>query len=162
MAHALIARFRSNTVHPMATLQLEQLFRACDSRGSGYLDRGELRRLCHQFSISSHDADAIFEDLDHDNDGKINFTDFEKGFKDFLTQLPGSPPEVSECSQPSTPEALPIKDGGATLYRCGQSIDKTADAVPKGDDDDAARVWNIQRAWQNLTTEMAKAGNMIK
>ncbi len=34
------------------------------------------------------DADIIFYDLDHDQDGKISFDDFSFGFRDFVT--PGS------------------------------------------------------------------------
>lgn len=154
----------------MATLQLEQLFRACDTRGTGYLDREELRKLCHRFSISSQDADAIFEDLDHDEDGRIDFHDFEKGFRDFLTQLPGgdTPPE------PETADAAGGGSGNASganasaprpselqkALRRASTIEYRRDSVINGGDD-IAKLWNTQRAWGNLTTELAKSGNVI-
>lgn len=155
-------------VDPMATLQLEQLFRACDTRGTGYLDREELRKLCHRFSISSQDADAIFEDLDHDDDGRIDFRDFEKGFRDFLTQLPGgdTPPESETADDAAA--------GGATganaraprpselqkALRRASTIEYRRDSVINGGDENA-KLWNTQRAWGNLTTELAKSGNVI-
>ncbi len=37
------------------------------------------------FQIGNEDADAIFDDLDHDGDGRISFEDFSFGFRDFLT-----------------------------------------------------------------------------
>ena len=37
------------------------------------------------FQIGNDDADAIFDDLDHDGDGRISFEDFSFGFRDFLT-----------------------------------------------------------------------------
>ncbi|XP_037528174.1 ras and EF-hand domain-containing protein [Rhipicephalus sanguineus] len=155
----------------MATLQLEQLFRACDTRGTGYLDREELRKLCHRFSISSQDADAIFEDLDHDEDGRIDFHDFEKGFRDFLTQLPGgdTPPE------PESADAAAAGGGNASAanasaprpselqkaLRRASTIEYRRDSVINGGDD-IAKLWNTQRAWGNLTTELAKSGNVIE
>lgn len=143
----------------MATLQLEQLFKACDTRGSGFLDRDELRKLCHRFSICSQDADAIFEDLDHDTDGKIDFQDFEKGFKDFLTQLPGSPPDLSGTSPLST--TSDVTDPAGHRFSVGSVDQKVENGPPGSADGDGVKVWNTHQAWQNLTTELARAGNMI-
>lgn len=67
---------------------MEQLFRRCDTTGTGYIDKDEFRDLCAGFDIGSDDADVIFADLDHDGDGRISFEDFSFGFRDFLT--PGS------------------------------------------------------------------------
>lgn len=148
----------------MATLQLEQLFRACDTRGTGYLDREELRELCHRFSICSQDADAIFEDLDHDEDGRIDFDDFQKGFRDFLTQLPGgsTPPDAeSDCA--GSDGAGPRPSELQKALRRASTIEYRRDSVVNGGgDDSASKMWNAQRAWQNLTTELSKAGNVIE
>lgn len=147
----------------MATLQLEQLFRACDTRGTGYLDREELRELCHRFSICSQDADAIFEDLDHDDDGRIDFDDFQKGFRDFLTQLPGgSTPPDAESDGAGSDGAGPRPSELQKALRRASTIEYRRDSVVNGGgDDSASKMWNAQRAWQNLTTELSKAGNVI-
>ncbi|CAN7940390.1 unnamed protein product [Ixodes hexagonus] len=144
----------------MATLQLEQLFKACDTRGTGYLDRDELRKLCHRFSICSQDADAIFEDLDHDSDGKIDFQDFEKGFKDFLTQLPGSPTDLTGTSPASTTSEM--TDAAGHRFSVGSIDQKLDNNHPRVEDGGGVKVWNTHQAWQHLTTELARAGNMIK
>ena len=68
--------------------KLEQLFRRCDTRGTGFIDQKEFRDLCRDFDIDNNDADIIFYDLDHDGDGRISFDDFAFGFRDFVT--PGS------------------------------------------------------------------------
>lgn len=132
----------------MATVQLEQLFKACDTRGTGFLDQEELRKLCSRFSISSQDADAIFQDLDHDRDGKIDFDDFKKGFSDFLSLYPiGS---GTGDSVPASPTRIPSVDQPSGRR------ESVADVGQQGD-----KVWSTHRAWQNLITELAKAGNMI-
>lgn len=64
--------------------KLQQLFLACDTRGSGYIGRHELRQLCQSFEISSDDSDLIFDDLDQDRDGWLSFEDFCKGFRDCI------------------------------------------------------------------------------
>ncbi|CAN7950375.1 unnamed protein product [Ixodes pacificus] len=144
----------------MATVQLEQLFKACDTRGTGYLDRDELRRLCHRFSICSQDADAIFEDLDHDSDGKIDFQDFEKGFKDFLTQLPASPADLTGTSPASTMSMM--TDAAEHRLSVGSIDTKVENNHSKAEDGGGVKVWSTHQAWQNLTTELVRAGNMIK
>ena len=62
--------------------QLEQLFLACDTDGSGYIGRQQLRDLCRGFDISGDDSDLIFADLDRDGDDRISFSDFCRGFRD--------------------------------------------------------------------------------
>ncbi|KAJ9586006.1 hypothetical protein L9F63_020344 [Diploptera punctata] len=69
-------------------LQLEQLFRACDKRGTGHIGPSEFRELCAGFEIDPIDSDVIFTDLDHDGDGQVSLEDFAWGFRDFLA--PGS------------------------------------------------------------------------
>ncbi|XP_077500954.1 uncharacterized protein LOC144111506 [Amblyomma americanum] len=148
----------------MATLQLEQLFRACDTRGTGYLDREELRKLCHRFSIGSQDADAIFEDLDHDEDGKIDFHDFEKGFRDFLTQLPGgsTPPEPEADGANGNGDSVGAKPSELQrALRRASTIEYRRDSVVNGGEDGMSKLWNTQRAWGALTTELARSGNVI-
>ncbi|XP_076347452.1 ras and EF-hand domain-containing protein-like isoform X2 [Tachypleus tridentatus] len=124
----------------MASAELENLFKACDTRGTGYLGQEELRDLCAKFGISTQDADAIFEDLDHDGDGKINFEDFSKGFTDFLT-LSSTPPRKEIVL------ANPIQKQPFDSYS-GSCLDDEKKQV-------------VFQAWQNLTNELGKAGNLI-
>ncbi|XP_022250748.1 ras and EF-hand domain-containing protein-like isoform X3 [Limulus polyphemus] len=70
----------------MASAELEDLFKTYDTRGTGYLSQDELRNLCAKFGISVQDADAIFHDLDHDDDGRIDYEKFSNGFTVFATQ----------------------------------------------------------------------------
>ena len=68
--------------------RLDDLFRACDTKGVGHIGPEEFRDLCTKYGIVDKDSDVIFNDLDHDGDGQIDFEDFCYGFRDFLT--PGS------------------------------------------------------------------------
>ena len=70
----------ADTVSPQN--QLEQLFLACDTDGTGYIGRQQLRDLCRGFDISGDDSDLIFADLDRDGDERISFADFCRGFRD--------------------------------------------------------------------------------
>ena len=65
--------------------QLQDFFKTCDPDGTRSVDAEAFRDLCSRLNISSQDADLIFEDLDVDNDGKISFGDFSKGFSNFLS-----------------------------------------------------------------------------
>jgi hypothetical protein len=95
----------------MSQQRLEQLFKRCDTRGSGFIDKAEFRDLCAGFEIGDDDADVIFADLDHDGDGRISFDDFSFGFRDFLTPgarrgsvqlgLAASSPGPAPARQPS-------------------------------------------------------------
>ena len=97
----------------MSQERLENLFSACDRRGTGFIDSQAFRELCASFDIEGEDADSIFTDLDHDGDNKISYDDFAFGFRDFLT--PGArrgsiqlglspPPDTSKLIQNSSRE----------------------------------------------------------
>lgn len=70
------------------SLRIQELFKACDTKGTGSIGPPEFSDLCKKFGIADKDSHVIFIDLDHDGDGKISFEDFTHGFSDFLT--PGS------------------------------------------------------------------------
>lgn len=72
------------------TAQLQDFFKTCELDGSQCVDIDSFRDLCSRLNISSHDADLIFEDLDLDHDGKISFSDFSKGFSNFLSSSSNS------------------------------------------------------------------------
>lgn len=84
-------------VPTMSQMRLEQLFKRCDTKGTGFIDEEEFRELCAGFEIGNEDADVIFADLDHDGDGRISFEDFSFGFRDFLT--PGAKRGSTQLSQ---------------------------------------------------------------
>ncbi|XP_042224644.1 ras and EF-hand domain-containing protein homolog isoform X3 [Homarus americanus] len=73
--------------------QLHQLFRTCDREGKGFIVEEELRELCSSLGIAADDSDIIFSDLDQDQDGKISYTEFSKGFTEFLN--PGVEAQVT-------------------------------------------------------------------
>lgn len=54
--------------------------------GKGYIVKEELRDLCSSLAIADEDSDVIFTDLDRDMDGKISYTEFSKGFIEFLNR----------------------------------------------------------------------------
>lgn len=75
------------------TAQIQDFFKTCELDGSQSIDVDAFRDLCSRLNISCHDADLIFDDLDVDSDGKISFSDFSKGFSNFLSS--SSVPEVN-------------------------------------------------------------------
>lgn len=65
----------------MATVDdLNRIFEIVDSDGSGYLDKEKLRRICPQ--LSTTEIDAIFDDLDADQDQRISLKEFTEGFQE--------------------------------------------------------------------------------
>lgn len=70
----------------MAENQLEKLFKECDVHGTGFLGKDGMRELCARVSVCVQDADVIFQTLDTDGDGKINFDDISTGLLEFLSQ----------------------------------------------------------------------------
>ncbi|XP_055946182.1 ras and EF-hand domain-containing protein-like isoform X2 [Argiope bruennichi] len=69
----------------MMAAQLQQFFKACDPEGTRSVDIEAFRDLCSRLNIAKEDADVIFEDLDLDRDGRISFTDFSRGFSNFIS-----------------------------------------------------------------------------
>ena len=115
----------------MSQERLENLFSACDRRGTGFIDSQAFRELCASFEIDGEDADSIFTDLDHDGDNKISFEDFAFGFRDFLTpgvrrgssQLALSPSEQSKTNQ-SPREQSSLELGQKFSKKSSSSINK--------------------------------------
>lgn len=92
-------------------MRLEQLFKRCDTKGIGFIDKDEFRELCAGFEIGNEDADVIFADLDHDGDGRISFEDFSFGFRDFLT--PGAKRGSTQLSQNQSSSRISRQDSMA-------------------------------------------------
>ena len=70
-----------STAHEEA---LERVFAAFDLQNAGYIEKDGLKKLCENFALSEEEVDAIFNDLDHDNDGKLTKQDFLYGFEGVL------------------------------------------------------------------------------
>ncbi|XP_074596490.1 ras and EF-hand domain-containing protein-like isoform X2 [Brevipalpus obovatus] len=92
---------------------LWDIFRACDTDGSGYIGKEEVTSICDKFGISNIDANNIFIDLDRDGDGQISFEDFREGFKDYEKCVkesvdPSSADEISETNLPEKSAYLQI------------------------------------------------------
>ncbi|XP_076353660.1 uncharacterized protein LOC143248799 [Tachypleus tridentatus] len=122
----------------MASAELEDLFKTYDTGGTGYLGQEELHDLCAKFGTSDQEADAIFQDLDQDGDGKINHEDFSKGFTNFLT-LSSIPLAKDIVIQSRTQSDGP-------------------DPNSSGDEDKKEIAF---QTWQNLMKEIGKVGNLI-
>ncbi|XP_067138671.1 ras and EF-hand domain-containing protein homolog isoform X2 [Centruroides vittatus] len=84
----------------MAENQLEKLFKECDVQGTGYLCQEGMRELCARVSVCVQDADAIFQTLDTDGDGKITFNDISTGLLEFLNQNSNS--QKDGCKTPDS------------------------------------------------------------
>ncbi|CAL8109883.1 unnamed protein product [Orchesella dallaii] len=98
-----IPKSSSSSSRTMHNYRIDELFKACDTKGRGVIGPDEFRELCNKFGISPSDSDVIFIDLDHDGDGSIDFEDFSHGFRDFLT--PGSRRgslQISPITDPNT------------------------------------------------------------
>ncbi|GAB1598925.1 ras and EF-hand domain-containing protein homolog [Argonauta hians] len=65
--------------------KLQQLFRACDLDGSGYIDQSELATVCAD--MSTDELNNVFEELDTDGDGRISVDEFTHGFKEISGTL---------------------------------------------------------------------------
>ncbi|XP_072216076.1 ras and EF-hand domain-containing protein [Excalfactoria chinensis] len=61
--------------------RLRALFLACDANGSGRIEREDFAALCSELRLRPAEAEAIFQRLDSDRDGAINFREFARGFR---------------------------------------------------------------------------------
>ncbi|KAG8181561.1 hypothetical protein JTE90_017311 [Oedothorax gibbosus] len=92
------------------SVQLQHFFKTFDPEGTKSVDREAFRDLCSRLNIANDDADVIFEDLDLDLDGRISFTDFSRGFSNFMStadeanvaQAQASAMEAEESSEEAT------------------------------------------------------------
>ncbi|NWR79361.1 RASEF protein, partial [Centropus unirufus] len=77
--------------------RLRALFLACDSSGSGRIERDDFAELCAELRVQPAEAEDIFQRLDSDRDGAITFPEFARGFHRATRQrTSGSEPEGRE------------------------------------------------------------------
>ncbi|KAL2327315.1 hypothetical protein Fmac_020742 [Flemingia macrophylla] len=53
-----------------------------DKDGSGYITRDELQQACEQFGLKDYQLDEIMRDIDQDNDGRIDYSEFTAMMQD--------------------------------------------------------------------------------
>ncbi|GBN96113.1 hypothetical protein AVEN_228831-1 [Araneus ventricosus] len=108
--------------------QLQQFFKACDPEGTRSVDIEAFRDLCSRLNIAREDADVIFEDLDLDRDGRISFTDFSRGFSNFIST-------TEACDVSSIQDQDPEIDSGnsdeATKQHVWTTLTNEAERVGK-------------------------------
>ena len=67
------------------TVELEERFRylakaflSADSDRSGYLDSGEIRRLCNMYNLPTNDVESVLRYVDINGNGRVNYNEFAK------------------------------------------------------------------------------------
>ncbi|GIX68036.1 EF-hand domain-containing protein [Caerostris extrusa] len=122
--------------------QLQQFFKTCDPEGTRSVDREAFRDLCSRLNIATEDADVIFEDLDHDRDGRISFTDFSRGFSNFIST-------TEACEISSIQDHEPEIDSGnteeATKQHVWTTLTNEAERVGKKNSDEGKLKWLAER-----------------
>ncbi|KAK7392740.1 hypothetical protein VNO78_21187 [Psophocarpus tetragonolobus] len=53
-----------------------------DKDGSGYITKDELQQACEQFGLEDHQLDEIMREIDRDNDGRIDYSEFAAMMQD--------------------------------------------------------------------------------
>ncbi|KAK4326132.1 hypothetical protein Pmani_003320 [Petrolisthes manimaculis] len=153
--HQVSTTRRSSLGGVSATSQLQALFNTCDKQGKGYIVQEELRELCASLAIAAEDSDVIFTDLDQDEDGKISYDEFSRGFTEFLN------PECdvqatrrfSVCKDTRETTAMLTEDGGD-----GGGVGVVV--MVEDEEAERRRRESVYQAWNNLTqnlTELSKA-----
>ncbi|KAK8749157.1 hypothetical protein OTU49_015705 [Cherax quadricarinatus] len=123
--------------------QLQQLFRTCDKEGKGYIVEQELRELCLGLGITAEDSDVIFSDLDEDQDGKISYWEFSKGFSEFL-----NPDTEARANR-----RFSIGTGSAAEEEDEEEVERRVD------EEELRRRESVYQAWSCLTSSLAQLTN---
>ncbi|GFR22242.1 ras and EF-hand domain-containing protein [Trichonephila clavata] len=118
--------------------QLQQFFKTCDLEGARSVDREAFRDLCSRLNIAREDADVIFEDLDHDRDGRISFTDFSRGFSNFVSTA-----DICEenSMQHQDPEIVSGNSDEVTKHHVWTTLTSEAERVGKKNSDEGKLKW---------------------
>lgn len=66
----------------MSRPDLRRLFSACDLNRSGEIELEDFCGVCRELGVSSWQVSPLFNKLDVDNDGSINFNDFTAGYEE--------------------------------------------------------------------------------
>lgn len=108
------------------SVQLQHFFKTFDPEGTKSVDRDAFRDLCSRLNIANEDADVIFEDLDHDRDGRISFTDFSRGFSNFMSTT-----DEANVADAQEPEMDAESSEEATKHHVWTTLTNEAEKVGK-------------------------------
>ncbi|XP_043939644.1 ras and EF-hand domain-containing protein isoform X2 [Protopterus annectens] len=119
--------------------RLQQLFHACDSNGSGFIEKEEFVKLCADLQLRSPaEVDALFLRLDLDRDGAINFHEFARGFLGVSSMLAGE---------------FDLPDGGQAIDGGGQAWDDFINySLNKDEARHIPRPEHVSTLYQNILT----------
>ncbi|XP_035865310.1 ninein-like protein isoform X6 [Phyllostomus discolor] len=91
--------------------QLREVFRSCDTTGTGFLDQEELTQLCLKLHLEQQLPILLKTLLGNDCHARVNFDDFKEGFVAVLSSIAGvgSSDEDSSSLESATSHAVPPK-----------------------------------------------------
>ncbi|XP_045688799.1 ninein-like protein isoform X3 [Phyllostomus hastatus] len=91
--------------------QLREVFRSCDTTGTGFLDQEELTQLCLKLHLEQQLPILLKTLLGNDCHARVNFDDFKEGFVAVLSSIAGvgSSGEDSSSLESATSHAVPPK-----------------------------------------------------
>ncbi|XP_036911420.1 ninein-like protein isoform X3 [Sturnira hondurensis] len=91
--------------------QLREVFRSCDTTGTGFLDQEELTQLCLKLHLGKQLPILLQTLLGNDCHARVNFEEFKEGFVAVLSSVAGvgSSDEVSNSLESATSHAVPPK-----------------------------------------------------
>ncbi|XP_037011177.2 ninein-like protein isoform X2 [Artibeus jamaicensis] len=89
--------------------QLREVFRSCDTTGTGFLDQEELTQLCLKLHLEQHLPILLQTLLGNDCYARVNFEDFKEGFVAVLSSVAGvgSSDEDSSSLESAASHAVP-------------------------------------------------------
>uniref|UniRef100_A0A8C3X0Q4 Ninein-like protein n=1 Tax=Catagonus wagneri TaxID=51154 RepID=A0A8C3X0Q4_9CETA len=91
--------------------KLRDLYRSCDTTGTGFLDREELTQLCLKLHLEKQLPVLLQTLLGNDHFARVNFEEFKDGFVAVLSSQAGvsSSDEDSVALESAAPRAVPPK-----------------------------------------------------
>ncbi|XP_071996801.1 ninein-like protein isoform X3 [Engystomops pustulosus] len=92
--------------------QLQEVFKSCDTTGTGYLDKDELTDLCHKLHLETQLPLLLQTLLGNDLLARVNFEEFKEGFVAVLSStidISISDDDESSYLEPAVPEEVQPK-----------------------------------------------------
>ena len=74
-------------LHELMVEKAHDLFRVCDKENKGFINKRDMHRLLNELPLSADHLDAVFDSLDHDQNGFLTLEEFTDGFGEFLNKL---------------------------------------------------------------------------
>ncbi|XP_059825774.1 ras and EF-hand domain-containing protein homolog isoform X1 [Hypanus sabinus] len=143
--------------------RLRALFHACDVNNSGRIEYDEFFTVCLELQVRESEVGAIFDKLDSNRDGCINFREFAKGFQEVseminFEALSAVEPDWDEFQQRLGEEAkfIPRPQQVAALYQ------KLKTAEPRLIRQYECVIKNFIRDVMSQNTELEKLAYTVK